>query len=361
MPETLLILLFGDLGDTILTVPAIRALRERYPHSRVLLLCKAATGRVVRDLALVDEIVAVDKHLFDRPASLLNPRALFALLRLMRSLRRERIDTVVIFHHLVTRWGTLKYALLSLATGARRRVGLDNGRGWFLTQAVQDKGFGDRHESEYWMDVSGLLGARGPLSLEFPVGDADRASAQRKLAHKGIGGEQLLAVHPGTGWYGPGRRWAPERFAAAVSLILEKRSMRCVVLGTEEDVEAATRVLDLLGEQAVSLVNETPLGELGAVLEGCSLLLANDGGVAHVSAAVGTPVIAIFGPSNDRAWRPLQGTVVAADITCRPCFYRDFERGLPNGCATRECLALVTPRMVAGAALALLAEQQGDV
>jgi ADP-heptose:LPS heptosyltransferase len=122
-------------------------------------------------------------------------------------------------------------------------------------------------------------------------------------------------------------------------------------VGTSADQLEANQVAEALGTRAINLCGETSVGELGAVLERCAVTIANDGGVAHLSAAVGTPVVSIFGPSNDRAWRPLLGTVVASNIACRPCFYRDFERGLPGGCATRECLALVTPRMVASAAL----------
>jgi heptosyltransferase-2 len=121
-------------------------------------------------------------------------------------------------------------------------------------------------------------------------------------------------------------------------------------VGTDVERAEADEVASVLGDRALNLVGETSVGELGAVLERCSVTIANDGGVAHLSASVGTPVVAVFGPSNDRAWRPLLGTVVAADLACRPCFYRGFERGLPDGCATRECLALVTPSMVASAA-----------
>lgn len=357
MPRTILILAFGDLGDIILTIPAIRAVRLRYPRARLLLLAKEMPGRLVSDLGLVDELVPVEKHLFDRPGSIIRPHSLIMLAGLLWRLRRERIDTVVVFHHLVTWWGTVKYASLTLATGARNRVGLDNGRGWFLTRAAKDRGFGARHEAEYWLDVAALLDAPGTLHLEMPVNEADSASAERKLADRGVHG-RLIAVHPGTGWYGPGRRWPAAHFAAAASRIMDREPVRCIVVGTELDAAAAEEVVQRLPGRAVSLVGDTTVRELAAILRRSDLLLANDGGVAHVAAAVGTPVVAVFGPSNDRAWRPLTATVVASDIPCRPCFYRDLERGLPAGCTTRECLVLVTPRMVADAALRILTERR---
>lgn len=342
MPRTVLLLLFGDIGDTVLTIPAIRAIRERYPGTRLLLMSKPLAGDIVRRLGLVDEVIDVDKHFFDRPAALLRPDAAVRLLALWWRLRRERIDTVVLFHHLVTRWGALKFGLLSMASGARQRLGIDNGRGWFLTRSVPDLGFGARHEAEYRLSVAELLDAPGTLDLEFPVGDDDRARARALLAAQGLRDERFFAVYPGTGPYGPGRKWPAQRFAETARRVSAEHGMRAVIVGTDVDQAEADYVAEALGESAVNLLGQTDLGQLAAVLECCEVLIGNDGGVGHVAAAVGTPVVTIFGPSNERSWRPLGGVVVAADLGCRPCFYRDFATGLPAGCATRECLSLVT-------------------
>jgi ADP-heptose:LPS heptosyltransferase len=355
MRQTILLFQFGDLGDAILTVPAIRAVRKRLPDARLVLLGKSTACAYLLGLGLVDAAIEVDKHVFDRPISVADPRALAAIVRLIKRLRGEQASTVVVFHHLVTRWGAWKFAALALASGARRRLGVDNGRGWFLTERVKDRGFGFRHEAEYWLEVAGLLNAEGDLRLEAPpISSEDRHAAQQLLEDTARD-RRILAIHAGTGWYGPGRRWPAERFAEAAGLVMAGEDMACVLVGTRQDEEAARGVAILLGHRVSSLIGRTSVGELAAVLERCAVLLANDGGVAHLASAVGTPVVTVFGPSNDRAWHPLLGHVVASDLPCRPCFYRDFERGLPNGCATRECLTLVTPEMVAARALAAIA------
>lgn len=356
MPRTVLLLLFGDIGDTVLTIPAIRAIRERYPGTRLLLMSKPLPGGIVLRLGLVDEIIDVEKHLFDRPVDLLRPAVVLRLLALWWRLRRERTDTVVLFHHLVTRWGAVKFGLLSIASGARERLGIDNGRGWFLTRSIRDMGFGARHEAEYWLSVAELLDAPGSLDLEFPVEERDRARAQLLLEARGLQGRRIFAVHPGTGPYGPGRKWSPQRFAETAARVVAEHGMRPVIVGTDVDRAETDRVAEVLGDSAVNLAGQTDLGLLAAVLERCEVLIANDGGVGHIAAAVGTPVVSVFGPSNDRAWRPLGGLVVAADLGCRPCFYRDFGRGLPAGCATRECLTLVSPRDVARAVRLVIGE-----
>ncbi|MGI8967828.1 MAG: glycosyltransferase family 9 protein [Chloroflexota bacterium] len=353
MSPTILLLVFGDLGDAILTVPAIRAIRVRYPQARIVLLTKPLAASFITGLNLVDDVIIVEKHIFDQVRGMFRPRALLALARLLWRLRELRPDTVVLFHHLVTVWGTLKFALLALSSGAPRRVGIDNGRGWFLTNRVPYRGFGARHEAEYWLEVASLLDAHGRLTLAAAI-TVDETASAAALLHDWTEGIPLLAIHPGTGWYGPGRQWPPSQFARALRLTLDECAVRLVVVGATEDREAATELLAQLPADTIDLVNRTTVGELAAVLSRASVLLANDSGVGHLAAAVGIPVVSVFGPSNDRAWKPLTATVVAADVPCRPCFYRDFERGLAAGCATRECLALVTPVSVANSLLAVL-------
>jgi ADP-heptose:LPS heptosyltransferase len=361
MPQTILIFLFGDLGDTILTVPAIRAIRRRYPRARVLLLSKPGPGSFVQQLGLVDEVLPIDKHGFDRLAGLARPRNLWSLARLLLRFRRDRVDSVVIFHHLVTRFGTLKYALLALATGAGTRVGLDNGRGWFLTRAVRDEGFGARHESQYWLQVAALLGATGSDVLEAPVRTVDVQEADRLLAPLQSRGGPLIAVHPGTGWYAPGRKWAPQKFAEVIDLLAVKHGARCVIVGSDEDRDDADALLAASETPVLDLVGASTVSVLAALLARCDVLIANDGGVGHLAAAVGTAVVSVFGPSNEAAWRPLTATVVMADLPCRPCLYRDFERGLPNGCGARQCLQLVTPNDVVAAVERRMAAEKSCV
>lgn len=355
MRESIGVLLFGDLGDTLLTTPALRAIRERYPDSHIVAVGKANPLSLVHDMGLVDGTIEIDKHILDRPVSLLRPRAWLEAGRLVSRLRRERLDSLLMPHHLVTRWGAAKFAVLALASGAAERVGLDNGRGWFLTHAARDLGFGARHEAQYWLDVAAILDAQGEMVLVPPrITGEDRRTAGKLLSPLRPGSGPLIAIHPGTGWFGPGRRWPEDRFAETASILRGRLNARFVIVGGDEDAAAGHRVECRLGEGTVNLVRRTSLQELGAVLARCSLTISNDSGVAHLSAAVGTPVTAVFGPSNDRAWRPLLGAVVAADIGCRPCFYRDFQTGLRYGCASRECLQLVTPKGVADVAETLL-------
>src|SRR5262245_40179853 len=140
-PNRILVVKLSDIGDVLTATPALRLLRESFPQARIDVLVPPRSAVVLRGLSSVDEVIVFDKFGYDAVGAALSPRALLGALDFGRALRARRYDMLVMPHHLSTRWGTLKWAALALATGAPVRVGLDNGRGWFLTHRVPDAGF----------------------------------------------------------------------------------------------------------------------------------------------------------------------------------------------------------------------------
>jgi heptosyltransferase-2 len=269
-------------------------------------------------------------------------------------------------HHLTTAFGIAKYAALSLGSGAPRRVGLDNGRGqWFLTDSAPDRGFGWRHEADYCLDVVGVLGARHPAKprLELCVTPDDDGWATTRFAELNVRDAVLLV--PGSGAFSRARRWSPERFAAVGRALLDRHGLTPVVLsGLEPDEQPLAHAV---AEQIGPLARVAPAAPspqaLGALVRRCRLVVAHDGGVVHVAAAVGTPIVAVFGPSNDRAWGPYPADdphhqVVRETLACAPCIHRGHRFGTPQGCAARTCLAILeAPGVIAAAERALGVER----
>ena len=393
--------MLGDIGDVLLATPALRRLRDAYPEATITAMTKPTTIAALRHAGLVDDFLPVEKHIFDRPRALLRPSVARGLLGFVCDLRRRRFDTVVLLHHLVTVWGTVKFGLLTLATGAPARAGLDNGRGLFLTHRARDLGFDAAHESEYWLRVVEALtplpmriglpalaagrqpnrplprtgdtqdGSPLPRTGEgagvravptFVVPDAARVSAgallREILREAGLDpAAPLLAVHPGSGAYSAARRWFPERFAAVADELAGRHGLGVVVVGTADERALAAEVIGYMRRPAANLAGRTSLDELGGVLRRCALLVGNDSGVAHLASAVGTPVVAVFGPFNHHTWRPLGRSVVVRAtpaLPCMPCVNRGYSRGYPEGCPPRYCLQEVTPAAVVAAAEDLL-------
>jgi lipopolysaccharide heptosyltransferase II len=346
----------ADIGDLILITPALRALRERYPAAILDVLTTPGSAAALQGLPTVDHVILLDKYPFDHPLGGIRSGRWRELFALARQLRGNRYDAVILFHHLSLRFGALKHALLTLATGAPRRIGLDNGRGWFLNERVTDDGFGVRHEVAYWLALAAAAGVQSDEMDDSPrpelaIGGEDRAWAECLLP---LVDRPTVALHPGSGGYSLARRWGLEEMAA-----LGRRlgaGARVVIVGTPAD--GTDELASALGSDALDLGGRTTLGRLAAVLARCDLVIGADSGVLHVAATVGTPVVALFGPTNHRAWAPLlppdRLRIVRSGSACSPCAYTQGGLGAPQGCPQRTCMAMITVAEVAEAADALL-------
>ena len=364
--DRILVVKLADLGDVLTATPAIRALRLAYPSAHLGALVTPRGSSILEGTDLVDEIIPFEKASFDRPLGA--GASLPTALTLGRRLRAERWDAMALFHHLTTPFGVAKYAALCLVSGARRIAGLDNGRGWFLTERVVDDGFGVRHETDYWLAVAGLLGGHNPAPrFELPVSTADRvwaAEQARRLSSDGAPGSDdagLLAIHPGSGAFSLARRLPAGRFAAVVRGLARRHQLRPFVIngpGPDEDLLAREVAV---GAGGAAIVGPAPsIGALVALLEQVRLFVGNESGVMHLAVAAGAPIVAIFGPTNDRAWGPYPLTasrhaVVRESLACTPCVHRGHQFGTPAGCAARTCLDLVEPTAVIAAAERVLA------
>ena len=362
-PRRVLVVKLASLGDLLTATPALRALRATFPDAHIGVLTTPASAPALRGLDSFDQVLTFDKFAFDHPSDA--ARSLPHALGLARELRRANWDTLILLHHLTTPFGVAKYAALSLGSGAPRRVGLDNGRGrWFLTDSAVDRGFGWRHEVDYWIDVVGVLGAYHPSEprLELCIAPDDDGWADTRWQELQL--REAVMLVPGSGAFSRARRWSPERFAQVGQTLLDRHGLTPLVLSgldPDEQVLAQQVAADIGPTARIAPPAPSPQA-LGALLRRCRLVVANDGGVVHVATAVGTPVVAIFGPSNDRAWGPYpprdpRHQVVRETLACAPCIHRGHDFGTPQGCPARTCLAILEVQdVVAAAERALAAE-----
>jgi len=350
MSRSILLVQLADIGDMILTTPAIAALRGAYPAAHLVLLTTPHAAKVV-NAALVDEVLTLEKSVFT-PKGIWKPNNLRKVIKLLRHLRRSQLESVVFFHHFTLMLGTFKFALIANGADIPRRVGLDNGRGYFLTDSIPDEGFGAKHQAQYWLDLVGLLGADSsprPAYVETRTVDLPISKPRE--------GVQRVIIHAGSGGYSLARRWEPEHFAQVADRLLDRyENVEVVLVGTVDDDGAVVKAQ--MRNKAIDLIGKTTLPELAGILQKSDLFIGADSGVMHLAAAVGTPTIAIFGPSNDEAWGPWQPDgkiiVIRNDVSCSPCSYVGHGIGLREGCAARTCMKLVTVSQVLDAAKTML-------
>lgn len=354
----LLIVQLADIGDLILTTPALSALRQTFPDTQIDMLTSEHAAPILNGSGLIDNVIVFDKWDFDRLRYLLKPANWRKAWQLARRLRTGHYDAVLIFHHLTTRFGALKYAALALATGAPCRFGLDNGRGWFLTDRVIDLGFGAKHEAEYWLAVVALLGAQiDDHRLRIGISDADRAWATAHLPADNLSNpsQPLIVIHPGSGGYSLARRWEPEKFAALADTLHQDNNATIIIVGGPKD--GADTVIRQMQHTPINLAEQTTLNQLAAILEHCQVYIGADSGVMHLATAAPTRnLIALFGPSNHYAWQPLPASstaampvVVRSGVRCSPCMFVAHNIGLRNGCEARTCMKLIQPAHISEA------------
>jgi len=350
MATRFLLVQLADMGDLILTTPALYALRHAQPDAHLTLLANAKATPMI-EKGMVDEVIALNRNAMNQSTSLLNKEALSQLWQL----GNEPYDVVIFFHHFTLRLGTLKFWAIAKRSGASVIAGLDNGNGWFLTHSIEDGGFGAKHQAQYWLDLVGLF-------------DADTSPERTRVgfdngvlpitAHQG----KRIIIHAGGGGYSLARRWEPEKFARVADQLHEKYNAQIVLIGTPTD--DGDKVAQAMTAPFINLTGKTTLTQLTDILRSADLYIGTDSGVTHLATAVGVPILALFGPSNVDAWSPWSpnGRVIILNnaMLCAPCSYVGHGIGAKNGCEARTCMRLIDEARVMKASKALLEDEPLD-
>ncbi len=366
----ILVVKLAGIGDLLLATPALQALRDTYPQAKIDLLVTPDSAGLLNGWDAINEIIVLNKYLFDYPGQMIrHPNTLSQLTPLFQQLRDNSYDAVLLMHHLTLPFGRLKYQVLTFATGAKWRVGLDNGHGWFLNAKVKDDGFGVMHEADYNLALVEAIGSTiRSRHLFVPLSDEERRNAWRLVYDNTAVSETaqpILAMHPGSGGYSVARRWAPERFAQLADTLFHDVGGQLILVGGSEEEQLHQDIMDMMHSDMPvrSFAGKGNIKTTTAVLELVDLFVGNDAGLMHLAVAVNTPTVAIFGLSNHKAWGPYTGehdskraTVVRLDLPCMPCFYSGHLLGTPEGCAVRDCLGLLDVDPVAVAARRMLRE-----
>ncbi len=285
------------MGDVVLTTPAIKALRQAYPHARITFLVTPQTKALIEKNPYLNEVLVDDR----RGAH----KGLFGFFNLVSSLRAKKFDLAVVFH-------TKKRTnLLSALAGIPYRIGYKNNKlGFFLTHPIVDKRHeGIKHEAEYCLDVLRELGIESN-DLELHVSltkESEEWFNQFRRQHGLTAQDRLVAVHPGAS--DPARRWPPYYFAEVVEALINKYSCKVILVGSEDIKSLSQQINPKENPQIIDTLGKTSLSQLASLLSHCHLLISNDTGPVHVAAGVGTAVLSIFTRNqpgiNPERWRPL--------------------------------------------------------
>ncbi len=297
-PRAILILKPCCVGDILLSTPLVATIRRAYPQARLDYAVGPWSRPILETNPHLDNLVDCGRVGSGR-------YGWSDYWALVQRLRAGEYEACFVLER------SPLISLLPYLAGIPHRVGLDSdGRGFSLTIRVPVKGI--KHEAELYLDTARAVGiAVERAALEFypRPQEQERAQALLDKAHP------LVAIHPAggrnPGMYLPVKRWPPERFAAVADRVIENLGGSVVLLGGPGDEGVAGAVNERMTNEPLDLTGRLTWGETGAVLEKCDLCLGNDTGALHLAVAVGTPVVAIFGPSDPRIYGPYDKRSVA--------------------------------------------------
>jgi len=337
-PRRVVVLQTSFLGDSLLTLPLLRRLKESLPGATLAVLTLPKHAEVFRGNAWVDEVLLDDKRG--------EHAGLAGLWRIARRLKRRSFDLAVIPHR------SLRSTLLAWLAGVPRRVGFSSSAGSFLlTDRVPFSWLA--HDLERNLALARPLGA-----ASAPARDEERyiepsslgCELSRLLAEKDLSStDRLVGVHPGAAW--STKRWLPERFAELCRR-LARAGFKPVLVGGPADAPLGAEIARASG--AADLTGKTSLEDLKSLMGRFSLFVTNDSGPMHLAAAAGVPVVAAFGATTrELGFFPYGAAhrVVEAELSCRPCGLHGA-RACPQGHFL--CMRLVTVDLVWDACRAAL-------
>jgi lipopolysaccharide heptosyltransferase II len=343
--ESVLCVRLDALGDTLMTTPALRALKEARPGRRLTLLTSPAGAAAAALVPEIDEVMVYDAPWMKATTPRTDGRPDLAMIE---RLRHGGFDAAVIFT--VFSQSPLPAALLChLADVPRRLAHCRENPYQLLTHWLREPEPEQfvRHEVRRQLDLVASVGCTTTderLSLRVP--EAARRRVQKHLPAAGVAGRWVV-IHPGAS--APSRRYPPESFARTAATLVRRHGLAVVFTGTAAEIELVEFIRAEMGAPSHSLAGRLDLAELAALIEAAPLLIANNTGPAHVAAAVGTPVVDLYALTNPQhaPWA-VPHRVLSYDVPCKNC-YRSV---CPEG--HHDCLRRIRPEAVVAAACDLL-------
>lgn len=307
-------------GDIVLTTPLFKALKKRFPESRLSVVTTPQGCELLRDLKEINSLVSYDKKGRDRGE--------LRFFGLIRRLRKEGFDLCISPHR------SFRTALMVYGSGAIGRVGFSDASLPFIYnwKVFRDPAL---HEVEKNLSLLASMGVEISDSDKQPYLEISRDArnrAKKIFDEAGISpSNTVIGIAPGSVW--GTKRWAPEGYASLIDRLIERYDARVILLGSPSERDAGDKIIALSRQRPVDLIGKTTLRELTAVIDRCCLLIGNDSAPGHIASARMVPVVSIFGPTVPSFGYYPYGkdvVIVEKELPCRPCHHHGPDK-CPEG------------------------------
>ena len=316
--ERILVRATNWIGDAVMSLPALHALRERFPRSRISILARPWVAGLYGREPFCDELIPYDVAT--------GRRGWWEKWRVSRQLSEGRFDCAILFQNAFEAAALVWLARIPVRIGYGR-----DGRGLLLTHPVEVPRAGETppHQRFYYLELLLRAGLITSYSLDCPVSLTGSAQAagegKRRLEQISFG--RTIAVAPGAA-YGGAKRWLAERFAESAIRLGRELDASVIILGSAQESPICRQVSDSIaasGAKCADLSGKTTLPELIELMAACDLCLTNDSGPMHIASALGVPTVAIFGSTDAAATGPagVHSRIVQESVECSPCLLRE--------------------------------------
>lgn len=316
-PDRVLLVLTAGIGDFVMATPAIRAIRQGFPGAHVTLLTNPQSAGLARPCPYLNEILTFDLRTYRPLGRSTGWRASRHFWSLTADLRRRRFGLAVNLYQVATWGGTIRMWLLFAGISADQTAGRSSGgRGFFFGIRSPNR----PHEIDAQLALAAALGCPTDEDrLELWIPDVSRDSAATHLREAGLsGGEPFAVLNVGSNR--PEARWPPEKAIVVAREIHRTTGLRILLTGDSSEADLANALSIKLGDCTRSLAGRTDILELSAILEWAKVVVTTDSGPMHMAAALGTPIVALFGPGDPTITGPRgrPGQVVVLQGRVRP-------------------------------------------
>jgi heptosyltransferase-2 len=305
------------VGDAVMAIPALEAIRRAKPDDEIVLLARPAVADLFSGQPFANRVIRYDF----RGAH----RGWLGREKLASELRNGKFAAAVLLQN------AFDAAWLAWRAGIPERIGYArDARGPLLTKAVRVPRQGEipKHESHYYLELlrraGWIAGFNALPTVRLQISEENRAVAESRLQGAGSAANSWrVAIAPGAS-YGAAKCWPPDRFALLADRLISECGADVIFFGTPEEKEIAGLIRARMNSRAIFLVGETSMRELAALFASCSVFVGNDSGAMHVAAAAGIPVVGVFGSTDPEGTQPVteQFTLVREAVPCSPCFLR---------------------------------------
>ncbi|HQU85684.1 MAG TPA: lipopolysaccharide heptosyltransferase II [Pyrinomonadaceae bacterium] len=322
------------IGDAVMTIPALRELRRIFPTAKISLHTRKWAQGIFQDASFIDEIIAFEKTGSKIKDSLLQSK----------QIKNQNFDLAVLFTN------SFESALVYKLAKIPRRFGFaKEGRSFLLTDSVAMPDWkNERHEVFYYLSLiaeieNAYFGTKTVLEnapvTKLEISDERKIEARKILEKNGVDlSKKTIALGVGS-TNSRAKRWQAESYAKLNDFLQNELNYNVVLVGAFDEMEVSNKVAELSNKKPIILTGKTDLSEAVGVLSEIDLLVSNDMGLAHVSAAVGTKTLVIFGPTNEKTTQPIGSEIIRKNVDCAPCMKRDCP-------IDHRCMTQISPEEV---------------